>query len=130
MTNPVVLDTNVLVSALISPDGNPARIFGMVSEGIIKAVYCQGILDEYAKVLNRPRFGFPRILVTDALDIFRLFGVSMQPVISNIPMPDESDRVFCDTAIAGAAILVTGNTKHYPAEPFIISPAGYIERFG
>jgi len=126
MTSPIVLDTNILVSALISPDGNPARIFNMVSENLIKTIYCQEILNEYMKVLKRPRFQFPASLIAEALDIFILFGIYLQPVKSNVPMTDESDRVFHDIAITGSAILITGNLKHYPTEPFILSPADYL----
>jgi hypothetical protein len=41
-------------------------------------------------------------------------------------MPDETDRKFYDVASACGALLITGNLKHYPSEPFIISPAGFL----
>jgi len=45
---------------------------------------------------------------------------------SNIPMPDESDRIFYDTAKQSGSILITGNTKHFPDEPFIMTPAEFM----
>jgi putative PIN family toxin of toxin-antitoxin system len=121
----VILDTNVLVSALISPGGNPAAILGMVSDGKIKAVYNRSIFDEFTKVLTRPRFQFPCSTVNEALDIFLQFGIQLQPEKSTVPMTDESDRIFYDTAVISGAVLITGNLKHYPEGPFIVSPADY-----
>jgi len=45
---------------------------------------------------------------------------------SNIPLPDESDRIFYDTAKENGTILITGNTKHYPNEAFIVTPANFL----
>jgi predicted nucleic acid-binding protein len=44
-------------------------------------------------------------------------------------MKDETDRKFYDTAKSSSATLITGNMKHYPAEPFIMTPADFIEGF-
>jgi putative PIN family toxin of toxin-antitoxin system len=121
-----VLDTNVLVSALLSPKGNAAVILGMISDGFLTPVYCRQILSEYTSVLTRPRFGFPKILVDEALDLFEVFGVPVDPQKSDFSMPDESDRVFYDTAVTGAAVLVTGNLKHFPEKHFVISPADFL----
>jgi len=41
-------------------------------------------------------------------------------------MTDETDRVFYDTAKASGAILITGNIRHYPAMPFIMTPADFL----
>jgi hypothetical protein len=41
-------------------------------------------------------------------------------------MPDESDRVFYDVAKTAGAYLITGNTKHFPQEPFILTPAEFV----
>jgi len=117
----VVIDTNVLVSAMLSPRGNAAAILGMAADGLLTPIYCQKILDEYEDVLARPHFGFSRTLIGEALDMFSLFGVPVDPQKSDFPMVDESDRVFYDAAVAGAAELITGNLKHYPVKPFIRS---------
>ena len=126
MTPRAVIDTNVLVSAPLSDKGNPAAILDMASDGLLTPIYCQRILDEYAEVLSRPRFNFPRNIIDAALDTFKIHGIAIDPPQSVFPMPDEKDRVFYDTAVSGGATLITGNLKHYPGEPFIVSPAGFI----
>ena len=126
MNRRVVLDTNILVSALLSPDGNAAAILGMVADGQLQAIYCPRILDEYTLVLTRRRFAFPHARVEKALDIFRVYGISIHPIASDCSMPDESDRIFYDTALTASAMLITGNRKHYPANSCIITPADFI----
>jgi hypothetical protein len=44
-------------------------------------------------------------------------------------MPDESDRKFYEIAKAAGAILITGNTKHYPDEPFIVTPTVFVQKY-
>ena len=56
------------------------------------------------------------------------FGKLIDPRESSIPMEDETDRIFYDTAKASGAVLVTGNIKHYPDEPFIMTPAEFLKR--
>ena len=53
-------------------------------------------------------------------------GALIEPTISTIPLPDESDRIFYDTAKDSGAILVTGNIKHYRDESFIMTPADFM----
>ncbi|MDR3119931.1 MAG: putative toxin-antitoxin system toxin component, PIN family [Clostridiales bacterium] len=121
-----VLDTNVIVSALISPKGNAAVILGMITDNLLKPIYCQQILREYVDVLTRPRFGFPETRVKESLTLFEMFGVPVDPRKSDFLMIDESDRIFYDAAVASAAVLITGNLKHYPREPFVVSPADFL----
>jgi putative PIN family toxin of toxin-antitoxin system len=54
------IDTNVLVSALISPFGNEAQALDAVQKGRITPCLSRNILEEYAEVLARPKFGFAR----------------------------------------------------------------------
>ena len=91
-------------------------------------MYCRQILGEYSTVLARPRFGFPKDRVEDALSLFEIFGVPVDAQKSDFPMPDESDRIFYDTAVAGVAELITGNLKHYPEKPFVVGPAEFLLR--
>ncbi|MDR0490680.1 MAG: putative toxin-antitoxin system toxin component, PIN family [Oscillospiraceae bacterium] len=128
MMRRAVLDTNVLVSAILSPKGNAAVILGMISDGALTPVYCRQILSEYLTVLTRARFGFPKSRVDEALGLFDIFGVPVDPQGSDFPMTDESDRIFYDTAVAGGAKLITGNLKHFPEKPFIVSPVDFLLR--
>jgi len=123
----VVLDTNILVSALLSREGSPAKIYRMFLTRALTLAYCTGILDEYQDVLYRPRL---RILHDDAdivIAAVRQYGEKILPKPSINTMLDEGDRVFYDTAKCANAYLVTGNTKHYPIEPFILTPVAFLE---
>jgi putative PIN family toxin of toxin-antitoxin system len=122
----VVLDTNVLVSALWSADGKPSQIVHMIPDRKIIPCFCDAILLEYKAVLTRPSFCFSQDRVEQLLHQLALFGKNQVAAKSEIPLADESDRVFYDTAKAVEAVLVTGNTKHFPCEPFVFSPADFL----
>jgi predicted nucleic acid-binding protein len=100
----------------------------MIEKRALKPVYCENIIKEYVSVLNRPRFGFPSKIVNGMLDLFDLYGITVEPTKSTFPMADESDRIFYDVAIAAAATLITGNGKHFPADPQVMSPAEFVVR--
>ena len=123
----VVLDTNVLVSALMSPLGNPASIHRMFLNGEIVLVYSAEIILEYEDVLYRPRL---RIDTEDAdmvLEAIRLCGELVTPQPSSEPMTDEDDRPFYDTAKSASAFLVTCNIRHYPMSSFVLTPKDFFE---
>ena len=113
----IVLDTNVVVSGLISPFGNPADILRMVSAGEIQLCFDARILMEYKEVLGRPKFQFEDERVRFLLDQIEHCGqiVAPKPLKSHLPDPD--DDPFLEAAIAGQAdCLVTGNIGHFPAD--------------
>jgi len=60
-------------------------------------------------------------------DIIRVGLATETNVISLIRMLDEDDRKFYDVAKSAEAFLITGNIRHYPKEPFIVSPSGFLE---
>lgn len=129
-TKNTVIDTNVIVSAFISRDGISARIYEMVLDGHIILYYCDAIMDEYVKVLNRPKFDIGPAEVEALTQALIKLGRIITPVASSIPLPDEKDRVFYDTAKQCNAVLVTGNAKHYPQEPRIMTPRAFYETYG
>ena len=123
----VVLDTNVLASALMSSLGNPAKIFKMFLTEALKLIYSEDIIAEYEDVLYRPRL---RILAEDAdivLVAIRQHGELVAPIPSTFPMTDEDDRCFYDAAKIANAYLITGNTRHFPAESFILTPFEFLQ---
>jgi len=122
----VVIDTNVLVSGLLSTQGNPAKIINAFRERQFNLLYDSAILQEYRDVLYREKLGVYTKDVDDLLDEVCRVGLSIISSESDIPFLDEDDRVFYDLAKEYEAILVTGNTKHYPDEPFIMSPADFL----
>ena len=124
----VVLDTNILVSALWSSNGSPAEIVEMMLGTEITSYYCKEIIAEYKKVLFRDKFKskFSEDEINLLLGYIIEFGNEITPITSKKPFNDESDRIFYDTAITSGAILITGNVKHFPHEKFIMLPSNYI----
>jgi putative PIN family toxin of toxin-antitoxin system len=123
----IVLDTNILVSALLSPTGNPAKIYKMFLTGALPLVFSAGIFEEYQDVLHRPRLHIPSDDADTILAAVRQYGEEIAPVPSADAMIDEDDRIFYDTAKSAGAYLITGNTKHYPHESFVLTPAEFLE---
>lgn len=129
-----MLDTNVLVSGLLSPFGPPGEIVRMVSSGTVILCLDARIRSEYEAVLARPRFGFDPDAVAALLDYvdFASETCASQPLASRLPDPD--DEPFLEVALACSAdFLVTGNVAHFPPESRsgvqVVSPAEFIERF-
>ena len=123
----IVLDTNILVSALLSPLGNPAKVYRMFLTGTVTLIYSANIFAEYQDVLHRTRLGIPANDADIVLAAIRHYGEQIEPKPSDIPMTDEDDRVFYDTAKNAGAYLITGNMKHYPKEPFILTAMNFLE---
>jgi putative PIN family toxin of toxin-antitoxin system len=123
----VVLDTNVLVSALWTTSGNPSAIVNLILTNRIIPCFDQDILNEYRVVLSRPRLSFPPGQVDELLNELINRGLSVTVLPSTTKLPDESDRKFYDVANFCKAYLITGNTKHYPKEPMIRTPASFLE---
>ena len=134
----VVLDTNVLVPALLSPFGPPGQILDLILAGDIRLAYDDRILAEYRQVLARPRFRFEEHAVADLLDYLVATGepVSAQPLSASLP--DPYDLPFLEVAATllstGEAfsdtLLVTGNLRHFPADACgnvqVLDPAAYL----
>ena len=120
------MDTNILVSSLLG-SGPPASIIDLVAQGKIIPVYNDFILCEYWDVLSRKKFGFdPSQIIRLMEDIVRA-GIAVENESpSCFEMPDEDDRVFYDTAVKAGAYLITGNKKHFPLKPFVVSPADFL----
>lgn len=128
-----VIDTNVLVSALIThnPEAATAKVVRHLLERDFIPMYDEDIIAEYADVLHRAKF--PILPETaDALISYVIEnGVEASRINFEEPMPDEDDRVFLEVALSKEdSFLVTGNQKHYPASACIITPAQFLEYFG
>ena len=122
-----VIDTNILVSALLSPSGNPAKVYKMFLTGILALVYSGEIFEEYQDVLYRPRLCIPTGDADIVLEAIRQYGEKTEPIPGAELLADEDDRVFYDAAKNTGAYLITGNIKHFPKEPFILTPAQFLE---
>ena len=126
----IVLDTNVLVSALWSPSSKPAAILNAVISRKFTACYDYRILDEYNKVLRRPKFGFSEWEITCLLEPIIKNGISViaEP-LPEISFTDESDKKFYEVAKFCHAPLITGNTKHYPQDGCITTVADFYQLY-
>ncbi len=126
----IVLDTNVLVSALWSANSKPAAILHAVLGRRFTLCYDYRILEEYEKVLRRPKFHFASWQIDWLLDGVTKSGISVVPdPLPDIPFTDESDRMFLEVAKFCYAPLITGNTKHYPEDPLIVTVTDFFDTF-
>ena len=124
----VVIDTNILVSALWSRNGAPARVVGLVLSGHLIPCYDHRIMLEYRQILQRPKFRFRPAEVNALLDWIKLVGRSVVPAPVEAPFVDEADRKFYEVAKYCGAVLITGNLKHYPSDDTVMSVADFLEQ--
>jgi putative PIN family toxin of toxin-antitoxin system len=114
---------------MLVPYGNPSKTVQLFLKEEIILYYSGAIMSEYEEVLLRPRLKIDEVNVQNLLVAIRQFGNLVNPPISTMPMPDETDRTFYDTAKCSDAVLITGNTKHYPNEVFIVTPKDYLQLY-
>jgi|WetSurMetagenome_2_1015567.scaffolds.fasta_scaffold46518_2 uncharacterized protein len=127
----IVLDTNVLVSGLINPDGNPAKILNLILNNELVVLYDVRILDEYNRVLRRDKFGFTEDIIKPFIDFIESEGISITPNPSSLKFKDEDDKKFYEVAISGNAnYLITGNKSHFPKEKIVISQTELLLKIG
>lgn len=122
-----VIDTNVLVSALLSSKDDTAtvQVLAKVISGEITPVYSNVIAKEYREVLSRKKFGFSGETIEYLLSAIEKYGILADPSPSGIILPDIKDIPFYEVVLEkrnDEAYLVTGNIKHFPREPFIVTP--------
>ena len=128
MTNNVfaVIDTNVLVSALISsnPETPPLAVLANVYAGTIIPVFNDEILVEYRNVLSREKFHLDQFDIEEALEVFIQYGLNIERTgVKDEVFPDPKDIVFYEVKMSkDEAYLVTGNIKHFPKKPFVVTP--------
>ncbi len=126
----IVLDTNVLVSALWSPNKKPSIIVLKTISRRFTACYNSLMLDEYNNVLYRPKFGFDKDTVSELIDSLTKNGQYVVPEpLPDINFTDESDKKFYEVALSCKGTLVTGNIRHYPADPCVMTVADFYDRF-
>ena len=125
-----VIDTNVIVSAYITknPQAATSKVWEAVLQCKLTPIYNEEILSEYSDVLHREKFGIPEHLIKWALDKIVTNGVRGERIFSDEFFPDPKDVVFYEVALSKEdAYLVTGNTKHFPKKPIVVTPAEMLE---
>lgn len=128
-----VVDTNVLVSALINPEGPPAAVVDAIRELQLTPVVSAEVLAEYDEVLHRPRLRLPVTDVEELLANMRALALLVEVPLDppDIPLPDPDDWPFIAAARAALCPIVTGNARHFPAhaEVEVVTPAEFLARF-
>ena len=125
-----VIDTNVIVSAYITKNLEAAtsKVWEAVLQCKLTPIYNDEILSEYSEVLHREKFGIPEHLIKGALDKIVTNGVRGERILSDEFFPDPKDVVFYEVAMSKEdAYLVTGNIKHFPKKPIVVTPAEMLE---
>ncbi len=127
-----VIDTNVLLSALLSKNNDAAtvKVLDAIFDGNIVPLYHQDVLSEYNDVLHREKFHLKEDLIQIILGFIRQYGVEVFPQPSGAILIDMDDLIFYEVALEkreDEAYLVTGNQKHYPIQDFIVTPAEMME---
>ena len=121
-----VIDTNVLVSAMLKWKSVPGNVMELVFEGPIIPVFNHEILQEYREVLSRPKFHLTKDIVDDVLENIENNGLCIEADILDIVLPDPGDKVFYEVVMEERktedAYLIAGNIKHFPFETFIVTP--------
>jgi len=130
----VVLDTNVLISALLNPAGPPAEVFlrAILDEETQLCVSSE-IYEEYEEVLRRPRLRRSESEVGNTLRTIRSRGYWVSPADRVRACTDSDDDIFLECAVsADARYLVTGNLKHFPKNwerVAIVTPRQFLDFF-
>ena len=122
-----VIDTNVLVSALLSKNNAAAtvQLYNRLFDGDIIPVYSKEIMDEYREVFGRSKFKIASSLIDNLLSTIEKNGIMVVPSPTGAILPDMKDLPFYEIVMEKRdddAYLVTGNLKHFPKEPFIVTP--------
>nr|WP_318717201.1 putative toxin-antitoxin system toxin component, PIN family [uncultured Treponema sp.] len=129
----VVIDTNVLVSALITRNENSptVQILRFLANGNIVPVYSEDIVKEYNEVLRRAKFKLSESLIINLLKDIMDNGLKITELAEvTETMPDPKDIVFYAVTLSAQdkdAFLVTGNGKHFPEKPFVVTPSELVE---
>lgn len=126
-----VLDTNVLVSALLGASrmSIPTKVLKAVTDEKLVPLYNDEIIDEYKEVLLRKKFHFDPELIEIVLNTIITDGIYMDRTKSIEEIfPDPKDIVFYEVSLSkDGSYLVTGNIKHYPQKSFVVTPAEMVK---
>ena len=133
----VILDTNVIISAFLKPESNPALILALCLEGSLTVCLSETIWQEYRGVLRRKKFqGLDQESIEKLLSAIKQQALWVSPrILVNILSRDPADNKFLECALESQAdYLITGNTRHFPLKKFhntkIINPRDFIDLIG
>lgn len=127
----VVIDTNVIVSAIISVDSESptVKILNLLFDNKINIFYSDEILNEYKDVLHRDKFGFDATLVDKVIEAIKINGTHLLGATVDTVLSDIKDKPFYELVMnenIENGKLITGNIKHFPVQPNIITPRDFM----
>ncbi|MEI3052340.1 MAG: PIN domain-containing protein [Prevotella sp.] len=109
---------------MISKDSNRSLFYIVKRINLTKS----RILAEYYDVLSRSKFHLNEVRINELLYFIKQNGIDSSRFPYNGEMPDEDDRVFYEVCLSKEdSFLVTGNLKHFPKEPQVITAAEMME---
>lgn len=121
-----VLDTNVIVSAMLRWQSVPGSVLELAFDGVIVPVLNEEIVAEYRNVLARPKFHLTEEIIEDFISGITERGVFVDAETLAWDLPDANDKVFYEVVMeerkSEDAYLVTGNLRHFPVKPFVVTP--------
>ena len=128
----VVVDTNVLVSGILSHAGPPGVIVRKINAGELRLCYDERMVFEYEDVLARRELALPEAEVAVLLSRIRRWGILVAGKPLPAPLPDPDDEVFLEAALAATAeCLITGNARHFPPSCCqgvrVLSPRAFLD---
>jgi uncharacterized protein len=112
-----VIDTNVIISRFLSPNGTPALILSLWERGLFELIVTEAILSEYLRVLAyehiQPRHRMSPAEIAQVVADFRSFAVLVEPGDPIAVIPDDpSDNMFLEAAVAGSCDYVVSGDPH------------------
>ena len=126
MKHYAVIDTNVLISAMLKWTSVPGSIIEFAFSGVIIPVLNERIVEEYREVLMRDKFHLTKEIVDDVIQALEDQGEYIDTDNMDYELPDLKDVVFYAIVMEKRkeedTYLVTGNIKHFPQVPFVVTP--------
>ena len=130
----VIIDTNVIISSLITTNelSPTSQVMELFYDGKINVFYSNEIMKEYIEVLNRDKFKFNKEDIQFVINFFKEFAINIEVAHKNVILQDMKDLAFYEIVIdkkVKNGKLITGNKKHFPIEPFIMTPAEFMNKY-
>lgn len=126
-----VIDTNVLVSAMLKWESVPGTVMSLIFDGPVIPIFNNEIIAEYRNVLSRPKFHLDEDIIENIISGITDKGILITAESLDINLPDPKDVVFYEVVYEKRktenAYLVTGNIKHFPVKQYVVTPREFID---
>ncbi len=126
----IVLDTNVLISGLLTPKGFPSSVLTLLMLDKLHLLIDNRIFLEYKEVLQRRKFVFAPGVISSILSFIITDSTFLLSEPLAVELPDSDDLPFYEVLISAKAdYLITGNKKHFPDHPCIVTPKEFLSLY-